>query len=191
MIRLSGFWHEALPGFGLMGLMAATRFHHFGNVTTLPDASLAVFFLAGLLLASPWIFVLLLIEAALIDYLAIQYGGVSDWCVTPAYLFLVPTYGVMWLGGRLSQASPLDQWQGWAVTSGTLLAATVNAFLISNFSFYYLSGYFGQISVLEYSQQTLPYAVPYLTWTLIYVFAVLVPRQLWRTVSTHFHPITH
>lgn len=32
-------------------LMAATRFHHFGSALFLPDASLAVFFLAGFYLS--------------------------------------------------------------------------------------------------------------------------------------------
>jgi len=37
---------EYLP-IALIALMALTRFHHFGDVLHLPDASLAVFFFAG------------------------------------------------------------------------------------------------------------------------------------------------
>jgi outer membrane cobalamin receptor len=32
--------------------------------------------------------------------IAIMLGGVSDWCVTPAYGFLIPTYACLWYGGR-------------------------------------------------------------------------------------------
>ena len=43
------FWPIAL---GLAALMAATRSHHFASVTHLPDASWAVFFLAGFISAA-------------------------------------------------------------------------------------------------------------------------------------------
>jgi hypothetical protein len=89
-----------LIALGLAALMAATRSHHFGSALHLPDASLAVFLLAGFLIASPVLFGVLLVEAGLIDYLAITQFGVSDYCVTQAYWFLIPTYAVLWYAGR-------------------------------------------------------------------------------------------
>ena len=83
---------ENLP-LSLIALMVATRFHHFGDVLHLPDASLAVFFFAGFY-PKKMFFAFLLALAALIDYLAIE-NGTSGWCVTPAYVFLIPTYAVM------------------------------------------------------------------------------------------------
>src|SRR5690554_3136356 len=51
------FWPIVL---GLAVLMAATRSHHFASVTHLPDASWAVFFLAGFYLRPLWVFPALL-----------------------------------------------------------------------------------------------------------------------------------
>src|SRR3990167_728974 len=58
----------------LAALMAATRDHHFCSALHLPDASLAIFLLAGFYLPR-WAFPVLLVEAGLADYLAINYGG--------------------------------------------------------------------------------------------------------------------
>ncbi len=162
---------------GPMALMAATRFHHFGDFKTLPDASLAAFFLAGLFAGHPGWFGILLLEAGLIDYLAITYGGVSGWCVTPAYLFLVPTYGAMWLGGRWCRRYRLDETSGLIVSLATLAGTTLLAFLISNASFYLLSGYFDSLSPLEYATRVARHLLPYLGTTLAY--AVLVLGGLW------------
>src|SRR3970040_1549850 len=96
----------------LLGLvMAATRFHHFGSAISLPDASLAIFFLAGFYLRSPLVFAGFLAEAALIDYVAITHGGVSDWCVSPAYVFLAPTYASLWFAGRWVAARQQQTWR--------------------------------------------------------------------------------
>ncbi|MDP3839272.1 MAG: hypothetical protein Q8Q54_10150, partial [Methylococcales bacterium] len=84
----------------LIALMALTRFHHFGDAFSLPDASLAVFFLAGLVFARRWwLLGFLLLEAAVIDYVAITHFNVSAFCVSAAYVFLIPTYAVMWFAG--------------------------------------------------------------------------------------------
>jgi hypothetical protein len=89
----------------LAALMAATRFEHFGSAISLPDASYAVFFLGGLYMArsvraSAAVFAALIIEAGLIDFYATSVQGISDWCMTPAYWFLIPTYGSLWFVGR-------------------------------------------------------------------------------------------
>src|ERR1035438_5697145 len=86
---------------GLMLAMAATRFNHFGSAFSLPDASWSVFFLGGLYLSkytriSIAVFIALLLQAGLMDSYVTTIQGVSDWCVTPAYWFLIPTYGSLW-----------------------------------------------------------------------------------------------
>lgn len=48
-----------LIGLTLAALMALTRYGHFGSAVSLPDASLAVFFLAGFYLPA-WVFPALL-----------------------------------------------------------------------------------------------------------------------------------
>lgn len=164
-------YKTALP---LVALMGATRMHHFGDAFSLPDASLAVFFLAGLFFSSRAFFVVLLIEAGLLDYVAISHLGVSDFCVSPAYVFLVPTYFAMWFGGRLS--ANFKSMQGTELTlsipaMGTLLAATTSAFLMSNGSFYWLSGRHPNGTMTEYVERSLHYYPLYAGYALMYVIA--------------------
>ena len=153
---------------GLICLMAATRFHHFGSLATLPDASLAVFFLAGLYLAHARVLALLLIEAALIDFLAVEVGGVSDWCVTPGYALLFPGYGVMWLSGLLCRRFNRLTASAAMLIGGMLTGAASLAFLLSNAGFFGFSGYFPEMSWSEYAGRVAKYYPAYLSSTLIY-----------------------
>ncbi len=82
--------------------MALTRSDHFGSVITLPDASLAVFYLAGIFTGGMASFAVLLTATVLLAYPAITYGQVSDYCISPAYVFLMPTYALMLFAGRWS-----------------------------------------------------------------------------------------
>ncbi len=91
---------QLIVGAILAALVIATRGHHFASINYLPSASLAVFFLAGLYLRPVLAFPALLALCAGLDYAAITVGGVSSFCVTPAYGFLLPAYGTMWLAGR-------------------------------------------------------------------------------------------
>lgn len=152
----------------LASLMATTRFHHFGSSLHLPDASLAVFFLAGLVLKRGMLFPLFLLEAGLIDYLAIS-QGTSDWCVTPAYGFLVPTYGVMWLAGRWFGQHHSIRWASLPTLVLTVVASTTGAFMISNGSFYLLSGYFPDMGLMHYAERVAKYYPPYLGYCLMYI----------------------
>ena len=73
---------ERLVALLLAVLMAATRIHHFGVGTIAPDASTAVFFLAGLMLASPLWLVLFAVLAIGLDAVALGIVGVADACMT-------------------------------------------------------------------------------------------------------------
>ncbi|WP_020483840.1 hypothetical protein [Methylomonas sp. MK1] len=160
----------------LMALMAATRFHHFGTPFALPDASLAVFFFAGLWLGGRYLFAFLLAEAVLIDYLAITKLGVSDFCVSKAYEFLVFSYGAMWLGGKWCRQFAALSVATVAQRLMALVAATSIAFLFSNGSFYWLSGRYPNGSFTQYIERVAMYYPPYLTNTLIYgvvIFALV------------------
>lgn len=156
----------------LVALMAATRVHHFGSAFSLPDASLATFFLAGLFFQQRSLFVALLIEAGLLDYVAISHFGVSDFCVSPAYVFLVPAYFAMWFAGRLS--SKFKSMQGTELTlsipaMGTLFLAISSAFLMTNGSFYWLSGRHPNGNFAEYVERAVHYYPPYAGYALMYV----------------------
>ena len=82
--------NQLIVAFILVLLMAVTRGHHFASLNHLPGASWAVFFLAGAYLRPLWVFPALFLEAALLDFAAISWSGVSSFCVSPAYIFLLP-----------------------------------------------------------------------------------------------------
>lgn len=161
--------HYLAIGAALAALMATTRFHHFGSAAYLPDASLAVFFLAGFYIRSVWFLPLLLAEAAVIDYLAVSVGGVSDWCITPAYAFLLPTYASLWLGGLWYARLYRPAWHTLLALGGVLLLATSAAFLISNGGFYFFSGRFEEMDWLEYGTHIARYLPLYLGGAFAYV----------------------
>jgi hypothetical protein len=126
----------------LLLLMAATRFSHAGGAGLLPDASWAVFFIGGFYLAGEWRWALtaLLLAAAGTDFLAIHYYGISNYCATPAYWFIVPGYSVLWLGGawlrQRHRHLPLDLVR----LCVSLLTTVTVCFLLTHTAFYWLSG---------------------------------------------------
>lgn len=158
----------------LVLLMAATRFNHFGSSVSFPDASLAVFLLAGFFLArytllSLMAFIFLLLEAGGIDYYAINVAGVSDWCVTPAYWFLIPTYASMWFGGRWFATRQQNTLSSLAMFGSVSWLATTAAFLISNGSFFLLSGRYAEMNITEYTGRIAQYYLPYVAGSLMYL----------------------
>ena len=122
--------------------MAVTRIHHFD---VLPDASWAIFFLAGFWLrgSARWAFPLLMAEAVLVDFVVITQQGMNFWsqyCVSPAYWFLIAAYGALWLGGSWLVRHQLGLRMptlGLAVLA--LLVSEAVCYLISNGSFYWIS----------------------------------------------------
>jgi hypothetical protein len=163
----------------LAALMAATRFNHFGSAVSLPDASYAVFFLGGLYLSgfartSVAAFSVLIVEAGLIDYYATSVQGISDWCMSPAYWFLIPTYGSLWLVGRWfasRNAMQEHSLEGKALI-GLGMAAWAGssfAFVFSNATFYLFSGRFAEMSATEYASRVAQYYVSYVSMALLYI----------------------
>lgn len=155
-------------------LMFATRFNHFGSAVSLPDASLAVFFLGGLYLAvsaraSIAAFIALILEAGLIDYYATSMQGVSDWCMTPAYGFLIPTYGSLWLAGRWFSLRQTMQGKGIVGLILVAWAANSFAFVFSNATFYLFSEHFAEMSAVEYAYRVTQYYGSYVSVALLYL----------------------
>lgn len=167
----------------LAGLMLLTRFQHFGSSVNLADASLAVFFLAGLFLSWRWFPVFALLAAG-IDYAAISWAGVSDYCVTPAYAFLLPTYAAMTFAGQWARRYRALGIADLAPLAVVAVFGGVAAFVISNGSFYFFSGNFAGLSYTDYLARTAHYAVPYLAWALFYVAAGLMVVTLARRLRT-------
>ncbi|TAN66275.1 MAG: hypothetical protein EPN17_14490 [Methylobacter sp.] len=156
---------EYLP-ISLIALMVLTRFHHFGDVLHLPDASLAAFFFAGFY-RKKILFPFLLVLAGLIDTIAIA-NGVSSWCVSPAYVFLIPTYAVMWFAGRYCSTFKSLKITELAMQFGVVTLATSIAFAISNGSFYVFSGRYLDISWAQYFARVALYYPPYVSSALLY-----------------------
>jgi hypothetical protein len=170
---------EYLP-IPLIALMVLTRFHHFGDVLHLPDASLAVFFFAGFYRKKAF-FGFLLALAALIDFAAIE-NGTSSWCVSPAYVFLIPTYAVMWFAGRYCSSLKSMKIAELAKSAGLLMLAVSVAFAISNGSFYLFSGRYEDISLGEYFVRVAQYYPSYVSAALIYVVAGYAIVKLFKSL---------
>ncbi len=170
----------------LIALMVLTRYHHFGDALHLPDASLAVFVFAGYY-RKPSLLAFLLVLAGLIDYVAIA-NGTSAWCVSPAYLFLLPTYAVMWLAGRYCSHYKAFDFIGLSLNFGVVMLASTAAFIISNGSFYLFSGRFDSVAWNQYISGGFQYYLPYVGSTLLYAaagYAIYKLLSLLPTLQAH------
>ncbi len=166
--------HQWLVGGLLLAAMLITRAHVTDHLL---DASWAVFFLAGFYLRKAMVFGVFMATAVAIDYVAITKFGVSDFCVSRAYVALVPAYGALFMAGRWFAG----QYQGETLaTLGKLVLAVVVGFavseIISSGSFYFLSGKFAELSLAEFGGRLMKYAPHGL-----YVMALYV------TVGTFVH----
>ncbi len=153
---------------GLIFLMILTRYSHLRPLG-LPSATLAIFFIAGVYLRK-FIFPAVLIGCTgLIDYFSVQ-GGPA-WCITPAYGFLIPTYLALWFGGKRFQTLEITQWNQAASMTITLAICTTLAFMISNGSFYALSGHevYENMNFTEYAQRQASRFPGYLIKPFVYV----------------------
>ncbi|MDD5395360.1 MAG: hypothetical protein PHE17_20240 [Thiothrix sp.] len=159
--------NQWLVGGILLLAMLITRAH---VVDHLLDASWAVFFLAGFYLRNVLAFGVFMAIAMAIDYVAITKFGVSDFCVSQAYVALVPAYGALFIAGRWFAG----QYQGETLASlGKLIFAVVVGFvaceLISSGSFYFLSGKFAELNMAEFGSRLVKYAPHGLYVTGLYV----------------------
>ena len=173
---------QALIGLSLAAVMAATRFHHFGDALHLPDASWALFFLAGFYLSPIWLLGLML-EAVAIDVAAVGWMGVSGYCLTPAYAGLQIAHLALWEGGR--QASRLSA-EGPARLlrlAGIALVVTALAFLVSNGSFYWFGGRVADTGMVQFLQTFVDYAPRFLASTLLYLGAAALVHGLVATLA--------
>jgi len=165
------FWPIAL---GLAVLMAATRSHHFASVTHLPDASWAVFFLAGFYLRPVWAFPALLALAGVSDYVAIAWLGVSDFCVSPAYGFLLPAYAALWTAGRWYARHYRFRFSTLPSLALALAAGAAVCELLSGGGFYFFSGRFEETSFAEFGARLANYFPHALEGIALYIAAAML-----------------
>lgn len=162
-----------LAGLGL--LMMLTRTTHFGASSILPDASLAVFLLGGLLFQRAWGFTVLMVLAFGADVVSARTAVEAGWCMTPAYWGLIPTYGILWLAGRwLGKSAKLD----FLPVASVSVAAIALAFVVSNATWFMWSDTVGSVTAAEYAMAVLKYFPPYLGSAMLYLVPVWLGWKL-------------
>jgi hypothetical protein len=163
----------------LAALMVATRSHlpalltHLGPV---PDASWAVFFVAGFYLRgwARWAFPLFMALAMGVDYAVITGQGIDFWahyCVSAAYWCLVPAYLALWAGGSLTArlAQRLSDNRTLAVAAVALVVSVALCHLLSQGSFYWISDSVAQPTLAGWWKNYSDWFLPFLRSTAIYV----------------------
>ncbi len=148
--------------------MAITRVTHFASVVYLPDASWSVFFLAGVYLTRTWMLPVLLAEAVCPDLLAVTNGGVSAICVIPAYAFLLPAYGSLWLAGHWYAKRHHFAWSTPLPLASSVIVGALICEMFASGSFYIFSGVF-KISLIGFGARLVEYFPPYLGSLALYV----------------------
>jgi hypothetical protein len=158
-----GFWQGAV----LIGLILLTRTNHFGDSVYLPDATLAVLFLGGLLIArSSWLALAIAVAFGM-DFYALGFKGVSDYCMSLGYWGLIPTYAAVWGAGRwlAKRQQPFTAVPyalvGWAAVSV--------AFVLSNAFWYSFSDKVKTLNIVEFSQRVAQYYTPYVGYAMMYL----------------------
>ncbi|WP_374512805.1 hypothetical protein [Niveibacterium sp.] len=141
----------------LVLLMVASRGHHLASLAHLPGSSWAVFFLAGAYLRPRWALPALLGLAFALDYVAIAWQGVIDFCVSAAYVALIPAYAALWGAGRLYATRHSDTlralpWLALCALGGVLICE-----LISSGSFYFFSGRFAEPTPTVFAERLATY----------------------------------
>lgn len=149
--------HQILIGIVLTVLLVVTRGYHFATMVNLPSASLAVFFLAGAYLRPAWVLAALLALCAWLDYSAVTFGGVNSFCVTLAYGFLLPAYGVLWLAGRWFAKRYSLSVKTLLPLTGSLAISAFASELFSSGGFYFFGGRFAETSLSEFGTRLTTY----------------------------------
>jgi hypothetical protein len=175
----------------LAALLAATRLGgDLGTSWPLPDASWAVFFLAGFAFASRshWALPALLGAAIGLDVFAIAALGARNYCVTLAYWCNLPAYALLWFGGVWLRGHVRHD----ARDLGRLLVSlTISAsacYLFTNGSYYWL-GAVRHPTLWGWSRNLADWYVPFLLTTATYVgLAALLHWALARARSRHALP---
>ena len=166
--------------------MLLIRGSHVLTHVSLPDASLVLFLLGGLLLKRAAWFVAFFILATVIDFGAAAFDPAQGFCLTDGYWGLIPAYGAMWLGGLwLARQKDVFAANANAVMSYFFvsLAATFVAFVISTQTYYLFSGRFPAEGLVESMQHGWEYLPNWIVFSAMYFAFVWVGVALWRSIK--------
>lgn len=170
--------NQILIGAVLALLLIATRGQHFATLNSLPGASWAVFFLAGIYLRPVWVLPALLAFVWGLDFtphllsgasLAEIVGGGKAFCLTPAYFFLLPAYAALWFTGRWYAGQYRFEWRTLLPLAGAALVGAALCELFSSGGFYFVSGRFAEPTLAEFAGRLVTYFPRYLQSLAFYV----------------------
>ncbi|MFO7602769.1 MAG: hypothetical protein R6X06_03030 [Gammaproteobacteria bacterium] len=180
---------------GILGLlMVATRGQHFASLYSLPGASWAVFFLAGVYLRNVWSLAALLALSWIVDFAAYYWGGASSFCITPAYVFLLPAYSALWLAGRWYSQRHQFEWRTLLPLAAATLVGAVACELFSSGGFYFFSGRIAEPTFSAFIAQELQYFPAYFQSLAFYIGMAAVVHALFGLMNgtnQHHDTITH
>lgn len=169
-------------------LMILTRSHHFASIHNLADASWAIFFLAGIYLRSAWPLPGFLALSWWLDFAAYTWGGVSDFCLTPAYVFLLPAYASLWLAGRWYARRHQFAWSTMMPLSISIMAGLILCELFSSGGFYFFSGRFTDTTLSAFGGQLIQYFPLYIETFVFYVSIAALTHTAFTLIVQQFDP---
>lgn len=186
MLTLS-FRNQIIIASLLALLMILTRSHHFASIHNLADASWAIFFLAGIYLRSAWSLPGFFALSWWLDFAAYTWGGVSDFCLTPAYVFLLPAYASLWLAGRWYAKRYQFAWSTVLPLSISVMAGLVLCELFSGGGFYFFSGRIAETSLVEFGEQMIKYFPLYIETFVFYVSIAVMIHTAFTLIVQQFN----
>lgn len=160
--------NQIIIGAALALLITATRSQHFATLHSLPGATWAVFFLAGVYLSSRWTLPGFLALTWVLDFVSFTWGGASGFCLTSAYVFLLPAYSALWFAGRWYARRHSFAWRTLLPLATAVLAGAFVCELFSSGGFYFFSGRFAEPTFAEFGARIVKYFPAYLQSVLFY-----------------------
>lgn len=152
----------------ILGLfMLLTRGSHVLTSVALPDASLALLLIGGLMLRKLDWFLFFVVLATVIDFAAAGIDSAQGFCLTAGYWGMLPSYAMMWLAGHwLAQQQDALNPAKFVLAS---ITTTFLAFVISTQTYYLFSGRFPAQGIIESMKHGWEYLPNYMSYTLIYL----------------------
>jgi len=179
--------HQVVIGMILLLMLVLTRGQHAASIDSLPAATLATFFLAGVYIASAWFLALLFTAAALVDYLAITVGDVNSFCFTPAYSLLIPAYGALWLAGRVYTTYYRYHWVTLIPLSISVFIGALISELLSSGGFYRFSGHFTDPTLVEFGERLVKYFPSSLSNMVFYIVIAMMIHSAFLVIRKMNH----
>jgi hypothetical protein len=164
--------------------MLLTRGSHALTHLALPDASLVLFLLGGLLLKRWDWFAAFFALATVIDFGAAAFDPTQGFCLTNGYWGLIPSYGAMWLGGLwLEKQQDAFANKNIVTFAAVSILTTFVAFVISTQTYYLFSGRFPAKGLFESLQHGWNYLPSWMGFSVMYFAVVWLSVALWRSVK--------